>query len=322
MAKAFRMIVAVSAIAAFAACLAAAPATQPAKSPSGDGTYHGVFKFGTVKFGFSGGKPWSAVAVAKVEGGSPFDILVPEKFARGKIDMEMLKDAEPGDLLEIVCSTAVPCTLMSMKKYDFKWGEDEPNVFVFSKKGEVKTEAVTNVTVSVTRFLQPFTMVVPNKKGADGSPVPDEAIMKTINALKDGDLVELMTEAAGGRLIIRSARYLEPYRKVEFVKVVKGKVGMDDLTGVEVKEGGGDSERSSTARFYLNPKGRDFAGLLKTVGAIPAGAETLVRTVSDDRGNWLVSIRPPTAADSPGVGEPSGQPPRWIWRLRGPRRGR
>jgi hypothetical protein len=308
MPKAPQAVAVVLAVAVLAGVLSAAPDTQPAK-PAADGTYHGVFKFGAVKGGF--GRPLT-VSVAKVEGGNPFDVLVPDKFARGKIDLEMLKDAEAGDLLEIVCTTAGNPTLISLKKYDCKWGEDEPNVFVFDNKGELKTGPMTNVTVGVTKFLQPFTLLAPNKKGPDGAAVPDETIIKAIIALKTGDLVELVADKTGGQLVIKSARPFEPYRKIELVKVVKGKVGMADLTGVEVKESGGAADRSNTAKFYLDPKGKDFAALSKVIATVPAGAEALIRTTSDDKGNWLIAFRPPAAATSdPTAGGPPAWPTGW-----------
>jgi len=267
-------------IAAGAVLAADAPTPKPADK---DATYHGVFKFASLKQG----NGQMTVSASRVQGGNAVDMLITAKDAGG-IDLESLKFARGGELLEITCTNTAKPTITSLGRYDVKWGEDEPGIFVFSAKSTTKVGAAEYTSITVTKFLEPFTILVPNKKGADGKLAPDAALVKAIDALKAGDLAEVAAETVDGRLTLKSIDFFEPYRKAEFLRVVKGKPDKDELTGIEVKTGEGEG---AVSRYYLDPKSEDFADLTKAIGAFRLGDNVLIRTITTNKIDWLLGIR-------------------------------
>lgn len=283
------LVLLLSACQALAADPSSAPASQPAK-PVKDNNYRGVFKFNAVKQGVVGGKPVMSVQVAKIEGGNAVEMFVPANDSAGAIDTEAIKSAGVGDLLEIVCTKTNSPALVGLKKYDINWGEDEPGVFVFSKKDETTSGKDPAVTITVTKFLQPFVLKVPGKRASDGKLVLDPVMMKTIDAVKAGQLVEVQADSVSGQYVLKHIEVFEPYRSVEFVRVVKDKVGKDELAGIEVKEAGTDG-KTNAVRYYLDPADDDFAANAKKITTYGLGSSVLIQTASGDKGNWLLGIR-------------------------------
>jgi hypothetical protein len=258
-----------------------------------------VIKYNGTKQGSVGGHPCLVILYTPAAGGNPASMLVPNKNPMGtKLDpsdvvTDALKDVKPGDYFDVTTTKDSQGTwVATIKSYTLTPGEDEPGVFLFSAKDEQKVGPDTFTSITVTKLKQTFTMLVPNKKGADGKPAPDEAIMKVITAAKVGDTLEIAGAKMGANTMIKTiAPWVAP-RKVEFVKLTP-KAKADDNASIDVTDSG------NTQTISINAKGPDAATLMKKVSAIKAGQAIMIRTTTDDKGTWLTDVRPAPKEDTP-----------------------
>lgn len=246
-----------------------------------------VYKFVGMKQAAAFGRPCWMVTVAPVAGGPAGELILPNKNGEArKLDpveayFDVVKAAKSGDLLEIeLTRISNRPAIRAIKSYHPKPGEEEPGVFVFAGKSRKGEQTVVNVT----KYLQPFTLVVPSKKDAAGKMAPDAELLAAIDAVKDGDSVEV--QAAGQTL--KSIKAYVPPRRVEFVKLVKQKVDDKEYSGMEIKEGG---------PLLVNPK--THGALLGKLNTLTAGKEYLVKTTTEGGAEWLTDLKPAPKEDKP-----------------------
>lgn len=272
-------------LAAIAAALACVSCLWTPASAETAETYHGVFRIRRVDENVA--KPRVVLLATKVEGGPVVSLLLPEKDPDGKVDMGVLRSSWPGSLLEVTCTnTAGAPTVSALKAYESKWGEEEDGVFVYRGRGEGKLGRVATVSVELTRYLQPATVLVPLTRGKDGNQAPDAEMLKTLEGIQAGDLVKFETRRVGDQLVLRSIEYFEPYRQVSFLRILRQKVGDKELPAVEVSEG------DETLPLLLDPDGKDYSKMTAVLGKCRLGSNLLIRSSKDDKGNWLTAVKP------------------------------
>lgn len=281
-------LVAMAAMLSAGLCQISLAAEKPAEVQS----VTGVFKFNAVKPGSVGGKPGQVISATSMITGRTEDLAIPNTTNAGKTEpdqtmFDIAKAAKPGDMFEITMNkTAGKWIIGSFQKYELKPGEDEPNVYVFGGK----TTAGEQSAITVTKFGQSSTLVVPNKKGADGKMAPDAEIAAKIDALTSGASIEVQIEKSGNAHIIRGLKpYVAPQR-VELVKVIREKVGDKDATGIETKDNG---------KIFVNPKSKDMATLVNKVKSYKPGQALMVKTETEGDTTWLTDVKPAPKEPAP-----------------------
>lgn len=258
-----------------------------------------VIKYAGNKQGSTSGHQCMMLLYTLAAGGNATSAIVPNnnpmgsKYDPSDIVVAALKDAKPGDYFEItIAKDSHGAWLNAIKPYTLKFGEDEAGVFLFSKKDEQKVGSDTYTSITVTKFKQTFSMLVPNTKNPDGKTGPDEAMMKVIDAAKDGTPLEITGGKLGQNAIIKTiAPWVAP-KRVEFVKLTP-KAKPADNASIEVKDG----DNSQT--ISINAKGPNAATLLSKVGALKPGQAIMIRITTDDTGTWLADVKPAPKEDTP-----------------------
>jgi hypothetical protein len=105
----------------------------------------------------------------------------------------MIKGFNVGDLLDIVATPSkIPSgapLVQSAKVYTPLAGEDDPHGFVYVETFDHKTGHQDVNFISLTRFKQKVTLVVPTHRDDSGDMVPDDVTMGIINHLQAGEVV-------------------------------------------------------------------------------------------------------------------------------------
>lgn len=280
----------------------AAPTPKPPEPVSG------VFKFITAEKGNAFGRPSVIVKIAPAFGNGQASMAVPSKTPDGttldpvEAIMETLKAAKPGDLFEITASKSDGgIMIQTLKTYDLQAGENEPNVFIFVKKTEQQVNKDQYSGLVVRKFGQDFTLLIPNKMGPEKKPIPDPDMMKTVDNFKDGDPLEVQALPSGQFQMLKSIKVFELPKKVEFSKVTTAKVDEKEIKAIEVKDG------QTAITLNINPKSPNSVTLLGKVGQIKAGTSIMVRYSTDDKGNWLLDVRPAPKEETPKTDPPKGK---------------
>ena len=187
-------------------------------------------------------------------------------------------------------------TIQSTTVYTPKLGEDDAFAYVFVGKGQQTVGKETFTVVNVTKFTQPFAFAVPNVN-TSGKPAPLPAMLKAIDALAAGSLVEINADAGGKPPLLRSIRPYGDVRLVKFSKVFQvssgagsrpsdpGQTGHHSAAGIQVLDG------ETPLTFVIDPDSRSAASLSDKVLQFKEGQNVIVRSTKTDHGVWLVDVR-------------------------------
>jgi hypothetical protein len=135
------------------------------------------------------------ITVTPVAGGAVLRMIVPDKDL-----IEFALKCKPGDLLSLsYAKVGHDLIAGKIEAYDMKPGEDAPGVFVFSKSGTETVNKKDVTAVTVTKFGTEVVLSVPLARNSEGKMAPKEELMKVIDGLKSGDMVEV--KAAGNTLL-------------------------------------------------------------------------------------------------------------------------
>jgi hypothetical protein len=126
---------------------------------------------------------------------------------RGGAHRQMLSDFKPGDLLTM--DVDKKNRVHTLGPYTLHVGEDKPNVYVFIESTTEKDSKDVDITLVKLYKLGKFLTVQAPK--IPGKSLPDPFVIDTIEKLKKGDTVEVLTRPGGTPLtILTFAPYIEP----------------------------------------------------------------------------------------------------------------
>jgi hypothetical protein len=103
-------------------------------------------------------------------------------------------------------------------------GEDEINVYIFVKKGDVVKDMPT---FEASKFKAPFRFILPPAK-ASGPPAPDPKMVEALDKFKPDDLLEI---EAGPNGVVKTLSLWEPPKMADLMAISKNEKGQ---TVVEV----------------------------------------------------------------------------------------
>lgn len=285
-----RSATAVSLLLVMLSGLIVSAADTPATPTSGVAPITAVFKFVALRQGVVAAQPVLLISATPAGGGVVTELAIPNKDPKvRKLDPDpaiqtTARAAKAGDLFEVVYAPDQGAKMIqTIRPYD-RPAEDLPSVFQFGQVVPQKIGVVEFTGVAVTKFLQPQTLLVPNVKSEDGKTQTDPAIMKQLESVKAGDLVEVQVEKSDATQWIKSIRTYQPPRPVEFVKATHQKVGDKDVRAMEVKDG------ATALVLLIDPESKDAAMLTGRAGTYSPGQALMVRTTKDDRGEWLLTV--------------------------------
>jgi hypothetical protein len=235
--------------------------------------------------------PKQGAAVLKIAppvGPGTDTIAIPAMNDPDPVLMDLLLNARRGSLLELKTNLVNgKRTLVSATAYKMKAGEDEPNVYVFSKRTTYRLSGVDVPALDVTKFIKPTVLVLPFTKDKDGKVTPNADMLHALETLKDGDSVEAITLPSAikpGVYTLKSLKPYVPWEKAQFSKLGKKKFQTDDLTTLEVLDDGENLVMLITAK--------DEAVITGIVNKIKHGDNLLYRSKTTDDVIWVTEVKP------------------------------
>jgi hypothetical protein len=244
------------------------------------------------------GKPVMVVAVEPIEGGRPVELAVPNRDQNSnKVDpipqvAEAVRTSKAGDVLKIELDDAKPRPwLRYAKPYKLKPGEDDPRAYTFQNSFRKEEGHSTYTAVVLSRYDEPLTVAVQQKKDKEGDMVSDGQVLDLLQKLKTGELVEADIRREGGRAVLTSLeRYAAP-QNGKFVKSTEVEVEGQKAPAVELERGG----KAVTAVVVGKTQGKRWAPDAKVMAAVKKlkpDAEVTFRCRDDDGKLWLKEIEP------------------------------
>jgi hypothetical protein len=181
-------------------------------------------------------------------------------------------------------------------------GEDEPNVYAFSKHATFRYMGADVPAIEVTKFTKPTQLVVPATKDKDGKVTPNADMVHLLDTIKDTDSVEVQTQTPPikpGVLILKSLKVYVPWERAQFSKLTKKTFQGDDYTALEVQPGGGDA-------IQLLMSAKDEGVLTGIVSKVKHGQDLLYRTKAANDVTWVIEVKPVAVATNNGNGGGGG----------------
>jgi len=262
-----------------------------------------IVRFAGAKRGTAWSRPVLQVLVVPVAGGATRTLVVPNKNPMGrKFDpdpriLDLVKGLKKGDLLEVE-SAKFRGKIMVRKfdRFEPKPGEADPMGFVFLEAKTRKLRGAETLVVTLEKFRKTVTVIVPNRKDADGKGRPDPAMTATIDKLGVEDVVEIAT---AGRGKIRTLTYLAPYMapiRCRFVKLVTTKTDTATTVALEVTD---EEDKSQQIFLPTRRRGRKRipdAKLLAIAKRLKAGKLIEIKTRRDGERLLVARIAKATKA--------------------------
>lgn len=203
---------------------------------------------------------------------------------------DAVQDLKSGDLVEISVEMpreGRPAMLRSIKPYELKPGEDQPNGYVFAGTDEKQSGSSTQTIVELTKLGQKFKVSVARTKSAAGDYEADPKIVSDLAQFKEGDSV--FAEISGGTLVT-----IEPYSDPQLGKLIK--IDETDVDGHKVKTAHIDQDgKTIDAMAPGKLNGRVWSAdtmILRELSRLKPGEQVQFRTKDDGGKSWIRSIEP------------------------------
>ncbi|HUT61984.1 MAG TPA: hypothetical protein VNA25_29450 [Phycisphaerae bacterium] len=258
-----------------------------------------VVRFGGTREGRAWNRPVLMLVYGPVSAGRPAAAIIPNTNPRenrlnpSEVIMNVVKELKRGDLIEVTVAEFMGNSLLrSVRRYDLKPGENEPNVFVFEKMVQEKLGRQEYDGIVVSKYGSPQTVLIPIRKNKEGKPASDEQLLEAARQFKEGDSVELEVQAAGRTVMLKSIYRYEPPKRGTFVRIVQQKVNDEDCMGIEIQ--GEDGNQVVLIPNNQIGRGKPFPDrqLAGQARSLRPGKAFLYKTRQDDKGTWLRQIRP------------------------------
>lgn len=263
-----------------------------------------VAKFRSASRSMLNGRTYLVVSV-EGPGGQVARVAIPNKGGnRVQYDpdnhlADAVQDLKPGDLVEISVEMprlGRPAMLRSIKPYELKPGEDQPNGYVFAGTDEQQSGSSTQTIVELTKLGQKIKVSVARTKSAAGAYEADPKIVSDLSQFKEGDSV--FAEISGGTLIT-----IEPYTDPQFGKLIK--IDETEVDGHKVKTAHIDQDgKTIDAMVPGKANGRAWSPdtmITRQLSRLKPGEQVQFRTKDDSGKSWIRSIEPApkNAAETP-----------------------
>ncbi len=120
------------------------------------------------------------------------DIAIPNWDDPDPVLVDLLTNAKRGDLLNVqtTLKKSVP-VLVTATAYKMRAGEDEPNVYAFSKRTTSRYLGTDAAAIEVTKFLKPTVLILAVTRDKSGKITPNADMTHVVEALQDTDSVEV-----------------------------------------------------------------------------------------------------------------------------------
>ena len=203
---------------------------------------------------------------------------------------DAVQDLKSGDLVEISVEMphlGRPAMLRSIKPYELKPGEDQPNGYVFAGTDEKQSGSSTQTIVELTKLGQKFKVSVARTKSAAGDYESDPKIVSDLAQFKEGDSV--FAEISGGTLVT-----IEPYTEPQLGKLIK--IDETEVDGHKVKTAHIDQDgKTIDAMVPGKMNGRTWSAdtmVLRELSRLKPGEQVQFRAKDDSGKSWIRSIEP------------------------------
>lgn len=203
---------------------------------------------------------------------------------------DAVQDMKSGDLVEISVEMpreGRPAMLRSIKPYELKPGEDQPNGYVFAGTDEKQSGSSTQTIVELTKLGQKFKVNVARTKSAAGDYESDPKVVSDLAQFKEGDSV--FAEISGGTLVT-----IEPYSDPQLGKLIK--IDETDVDGHKVKTAHIDQDgKTIDAMVPGKANGRAWSPdtlIMRQLSRLKPGDQIQFRTKDDGGKSWIRSIEP------------------------------
>jgi hypothetical protein len=231
------------------------------------------------------------------------DIVIPSKSKSDPALMDLLRNADPGTLLDIQTNVVSgQRVLVSATGYDARPGEDEPNVYPISKRTTYRLLGTAVPAIEVTKFKKSTLLVLP-VTSRDGSVTPDADMLRTFKTLKDTDSVVAMMETQPikpGVFSLTSLKVYVPWERATYSKLTSKTYQGNEYTALVVKTDDGDA-------LPLLMSAKDEKTLTNALGNIRPHHDLFYRTKTVDNVTWVTDVKPVSQKSETAVSGGSGE---------------
>lgn len=244
------------------------------------------------------GKPVMLLGVEPLEGGRPIELVVPNRdMNKDEFDplprvAEAVRDCKRGDTLKIEIDDSKPKPYVrEAEKYKLKPGEQDPRNYVFESNYPAKDGRTNYTAVVLSRYDEPRTVAVAQKRDKDGNMASDPAILSLLEQLKAGEIVEADIRDGGRTATLTSLERYAPPQNGKFVKLTEQEVDGQKATAVELTSEG----KPVTVVVPGKLQGKRWVGdpkLTSAVKKLKADADVVYRAREADGKLWLKDIEP------------------------------
>jgi hypothetical protein len=175
------------------------------------------------------------------------------------------------------------------KPYKLKPGEADLNTYEFQNSFRKEEGRSTYTAVVLSRYDEPLTVAVQQKKDKEGDMVSDPAILGLVQSLKTGELVEAEIKEGGRTPLLTSLERYAPQQKGKFLKLTEADVEGQKAPAVELEREG----KPVTAIVQGKLQGKRWtpdSKVLAAVKKLKPDAEVFFRARPDQEKLWLKEI--------------------------------
>lgn len=197
---------------------------------------------------------------------------------------EFIKQCTPGAMMEVTIKVTGSQMLVDrLANYQGKLGEEDPNVFRLIESSQEKVNAKDVTVVKVSRFMREHVFQVPPARNAEGKLEPKPEMVEALSALKEGDLVEVVTVSGGKVPMIKTIKAYDAPKYAEMVKLDKETVDDQELNVLEITVHG------KVSRLLISRK--DAPVMMPKLRLLKEGAVILYRSSTQEKGTFLTDLR-------------------------------
>ncbi|RPI62786.1 MAG: hypothetical protein EHM48_03555 [Planctomycetaceae bacterium] len=276
---------------------------QPATPKPVDDTFSGIYRFDSFAKG--------TLTVKSVPAGTTVTFTgVSDALAKS------FSTAAIGDILNLQGKkTNNGVALATAAVYAPKPGEDDPRAYVFVSKGQATIGNESFTTVNVKKYFDTVVFAIPNTFGAGNKRVPDAAMLKMVNALVAGELVEIDGPSTGNPRVAHMMRSYGNVTVAKFSKAIRQtnsaatQPTAPSATGKVVGMTVINSDQPTS--FNIDPASRFASILADKILRFKEGQVVIIRTTKDASDSWIIDVRssPVQELPKPKTALPSNQPP-------------
>jgi hypothetical protein len=153
---------------------------------------------------------------------------------------EVLKASQAVDYDGLVLANVSPDhkTLLSIRALDPRPGEVTRDGYVLVEKCKVADGKTERAAVRLSKFGRQFLARIPNRTGAGGTVISDSTLMRAVEGLTPGEVVEARFEESGHLTMLTRIAAYRPAVAARFLRRVEVRRGEEMAAGIEVWLGG------------------------------------------------------------------------------------